>query len=71
MAHTMSRRDFLRTSAAAAGILGLAACAPATTPTGGEGAAAAEKVIEIYLGADFQPDVARGEELAERGGREQ
>ena len=63
MKRTLSRRDFLRASAATVGVIGLAACAPAAAPGGGEGADAAETVIEVYLGETFQPDVARGEGL--------
>ncbi|MEM7531912.1 MAG: ABC transporter substrate-binding protein [Chloroflexota bacterium] len=62
MQSSMSRRQFLKVSAGTMAVLGLAACAPAAAP-GGDGASADDVVIEIYLGATFQPGVPRGEGL--------
>ena len=60
----LSRRDFLRMSAAATGVLALAACAApaapaATTASGGEAAVAAEGVTVNFLGApwSFLPEL--------------
>ncbi|MEM7132468.1 MAG: substrate-binding domain-containing protein [Chloroflexota bacterium] len=63
MNHKISRRQFLQVSAGATTLLGLAACAPASAPGGGEGAGAAVTTIQAYLGSTFQPGVVRGEGL--------
>ena len=54
--HRLNRRDFLRQSAVAAGVLGLAACAPAQVAPGGAagegGAAPAEAAVTIAFVCD-------------------